>query len=572
MRRLPSVLLAYVLAAGLLGGSTGCARAAESPFVGTWTITLLFPGQDITGFLVDIKDVDGKLQGYVLSTVTLPDGREPFKKDAKVDGISADGDKSLRLTAKGGSFEFPMVVYPAKGNAKKLLGSTVFGGQRRLVSLERSDLKELDPKKSVVNSPNGDRLNAAAGKVDGKEKVTSLKDFLGTKNLEPALQYVASLELLGAMASEGADKEEAAKLAGDVIKLAADYGLEMKLAATQQAAQRFSDSEKLAPLAVDLARDAEKSLDKDTPTDTQAAVLKTLKAALAKTGKGVEAKALAPKIAQLEDQLDQEFIKDAVPFKVEPAARRGKGERVVLVELFTGAQCPPCVAADVAFDALLKSYKASDVVFLQYHLHIPGPDPLTNEDSIKRSEYYGLQGTPTYYIDGDEGPQSGGVKSDGKERYADLVKAIGDALDIGAQGKIKLSAENKSGKIDIHAEVSGLSKTGDDIRLHFVLVEEVARYQGINGQRLHHHVVRGFPGGLEGFALNEKTAKQNVRVNVADLAKSLNDYLDGYKDRKFTEDDRSLNLKHLLVVAFIQKKGTKEIFQAAQIDVPAAGE
>src|SRR5262249_36815342 len=151
-------------------------------------------------------------------------------------------------------------------------------------------------------------------------------------------------------------------------------------------------------------------------------------------------------------------------------------------------------------------------------------------------------------------PQSGGAKGDGKEKYADLVKAIGDALDIGAQGKIKLSAENKSGKIDIRAEVSDLSKTGDDIRLHFVLVEEVARYQGSNGQRLHHHVVRGFPGGLEGFALNEKTGKQNLRVNVADVAKSLNDYLDGYKNYKFTEDDRSLNLKHLKVVAFIQKK------------------
>jgi len=286
----------------------------------------------------------------------------------------------------------------------------------------------------------------------------------------------------------------------------------------------------------------------------------------------VEAKALAPKIAQLEDQLDQEFIKDAVPFKVEPAARRGKGERVVLVELFTGAQCSPCVAADVAFDALLKTYKASDVVFLQYHVHIPGPDPLTNEDSIKRSEYYNIPGTPAYYIDGDKGPQSGGAKGDGKEKYADLVKAIGDALDIGAQGKIKLSAENKSGKIDIHAEVSDLSKTGDDIRLHLVLVEEVARYQGTNGQRLHHHVVRGFPGGLEGFALNEKTAKQNVRVTVADVAKSLNDYLDGYKDHKFTEDDRSLNLKHLKVVAFVQRKSSKEIFQAAEIDIPAAGE
>ena len=60
---------------------------------------------------------------------------------------------------------------------------------------------------------------------------------------------------------------------------------------------------------------------------------------------------------------------------------------MALVELFTGAQCPPCVAADIAFDAeAVKSYKAADVVLLQYHLHIPGPDPLTNADSEKRQQ------------------------------------------------------------------------------------------------------------------------------------------------------------------------------------------
>ena len=56
-------------------------------------------------------------------------------------------------------------------------------------------------------------------------------------------------------------------------------------------------------------------------------------------------------------------------------------KRVVVVELFTGAECPPCVSADVAFDALLETYKPNEVVLLEYHLHIPGPDPLTNADS-----------------------------------------------------------------------------------------------------------------------------------------------------------------------------------------------
>jgi hypothetical protein len=342
----------------------------------------------------------------------------------------------------------------------------------------------------------------------------------------------------------------------------------------------LADSDKLAPVAVDLAREAEKLLDKNTPTETQAAVLRTLKAVLTKAGKDVEAKSLAPKVAQLEDQLDQEFLKDAVPFKTEAYARKDPGSRVVLVELFTGAQCPPCVAADVAFDALLRSCKPTDVVFLQYHLHIPRPDPLTNEDAEKRFEYYTSResesGTPTFVIDGAlKKPGVGGPKALGKEAYDEILKKIGEAQEIGAQAKIALKAENKGGKIDIHAEISDLAKTGEKVRLRLVLVEEVARFQGTNGQRLHHHVVRAFPGGMEGFALTEKNVKQNVRVNLADVAKDLNDYLDKYKGRKFSSDERSLNLKHLKLVAFIQSDRAdddKGIFQAAQVDVPTAGE
>ena len=44
-----------------------------------------------------------------------------------------------------------------------------------------------------------------------------------------------------------------------------------------------------------------------------------------------------------------------------------KNDRAVLVELFTGSQCPPCVAADLAFDTLAKTYKPADAILLEYH-------------------------------------------------------------------------------------------------------------------------------------------------------------------------------------------------------------
>jgi hypothetical protein len=570
MRRLLTGCLTLTLAAILLSGAARSARAADSPFAGTWKVTLMLPGQDIAIFLVEIKDADGKTEGKILSAL------DQLSKDAKVETIKTDGAQSLQITLSGGGGAFPLVLHAPKGEAKpdKLFGSVDFRG-RQFARMERTDDKEIDSKKAIVNSTHREAFVKATGTPDAKEKLKALKEFLGTKDVEPALLLMAGIELLGSMAENDVGKDEAAKQAEETVKLAAVHGPEMKLLAQIKAAKALAGSEKLAPAAVDLARDAEKALDKNTPVSVQVSVLSTLKSALQKAGKAAEAKELTPKIAKLDDQLDQEFLKDAVPFKTGEIARAEKGDRVVLVELFTGAQCPPCVAADVAFDAMLKSYKLTDVVFLQYHLHIPGPDALTNEDSIKRMQYYVPdpkdQATPTFFIDGNKGPAVGGAKAAGKEAYETLNKALAEALEVGAQAKLKLSAVNKDGKIDIHAEASNLSKTGENVRLRFVLVEEMARYPGSNGQRIHHHVVRAFPGGVEGIALKEKSSKHDIRVNLNEVKKNLNDYLANFKGKKFDEDERPLDLKNLKIVAFIQRDdGDKDIYQAAQIDLSEA--
>ena len=108
------------------------------------------------------------------------------------------------------------------------------------------------------------------------------------------------------------------------------------------------------------------------------------------------------------------------PFKPAPYAGRKnpQANQVVLMELFTGAQCPPCVAADVAFDALLQTYKPTDFIGLQYHLHIPGPDPLTNNDSVERQQVLRdeVQGTPSTFFNGrSEAGGGGGHGSLGEE-------------------------------------------------------------------------------------------------------------------------------------------------------------
>src|SRR4029077_17937870 len=89
--------------------------------------------------------------------------------------------------------------------------------------------------------------------------------------------------------------------------------------------------------------------------------------------------------------------------------------------------------------------------------------------------------------------------------------------------------------------------------------------------RFHHDVVRALPGGADGFPLKEKTAKQTATINLADLRKNLTSYLDDFgKKVPFPNDRRPLDLKKVKVVAFVQDDDTKEVLQAAQVDVKGA--
>lgn len=75
--------------------------------------------------------------------------------------------------------------------------------------------------------------------------------------------------------------------------------------------------------------------------------------------------------------------------------------KVVLAELFTGSECPPCMGADIGFDALLDAYSSQYLAILEYHLHIPRPDPLTNHATFERAKFYNARSAPSTFFDGE---------------------------------------------------------------------------------------------------------------------------------------------------------------------------
>jgi hypothetical protein len=144
------------------------------------------------------------------------------------------------------------------------------------------------------------------------------------------------------------------------------------------------------------------------------------------------------------------------------------------------------------------------------------------------------------------------------------MNAVKKPLDKDAGANIKLTADQKGDDIVIKAEVADLKDPGEDMKLRLVLVEEMVRYPGGNGQRFHHHVVRAMPGGADGMALKTGTEKQEVKVNLAELKKTLEE---GDKKGRFMDQEHPFDLKRFKVVAFVQNDKSKEVLQAAQADV-----
>jgi len=537
--------ITWMLSALLLFIIVSVSRTAEPAPAGTWKLSIYQEsdrdgaGQLQTLWIIDLKSKDGQWTGSVLASP----GRMP---KAKVEGLQVTDD-TVRFTLKIESQQLAFEGKLPKEKGGKILGSFSSGRSITPGDMEATNLRSFDP-----------------GELAKEALMTGPTD-------SPAL-FEAAQDLLNMASETKAKPEEVRGWAERMYKVASSFGPRWQREIGVRITQILNRQEAYASIALEYARRTERMLEPTDEAAVQIRILNALASALRKNNKADEAKEIEARLDKLEAKADAEYLKKMPGYEPEPyRGRKNKTDRAVLVELFTGAQCPPCVAADLAFDGLVKTYKPDEVVLLQYHLHVPGPDPLTNPDSEAREEYYSLKGTPTALFDGTPKAPGGGDIDAAKDKYFDYRDVINPLLEKPAKAQIKASATRQGDKVDIQAEVSDLEKPGDKVRLRFALVEEQVRYVGTNQVRFHHDVVRALPGGADGFPLKEKTAKQTTSVNLAELKKTLSSYLDDFaKKVPFPNDRRPLEMKKLKVVAFVQDDDTKEVLQATQVDVKGA--
>lgn len=304
---------------------------------------------------------------------------------------------------------------------------------------------------------------------------------------------------------------------------------------------------------------------------------------------GARSSALYPKIIALKNELYPTVNMDSIivaaqasilQFTPEEYHRTEKRQwkplqydRVVLAELFTGAECKPCLAADIAFDYLIERFRTSSLAILQYHLHIPMPDPLANADGEQRAEYYGVRSTPTAVFGGSTIVTSGGNRMMAKNKfylYSDIIERMAA---LPSPVLLTVSATASNGKVTVKGAVKAPAKS-TSLRLRLVLAEEEVAYTGANGIEQHKFVVRKMITPDAGLPLlTNGSLTINSTADLKKLAADLQSYYDR-TNRQYSEmgaalkeNKSAVDPNKLAVVAFVQDDSTKEVLQAATVKV-----
>ena len=237
------------------------------------------------------------------------------------------------------------------------------------------------------------------------------------------------------------------------------------------------------------------------------------------------------------------------------------------------------MGAGLAFDAAQERYTRNDLIVLNYHVHIPAPDPMVNPSVIKRREFYGVNSSPSYFFDGDADGGGGGADNAKSIFESKVEPAVEKHLAVAPGAKIALRATVAGTTVRARADVSKVASRSEKLRLQIALAEDMVTYSGENGERFHPMVVRSMAldaKNEQGFAL--KPGKGGTFEYTFDVAKAAADakaHLEEFEKVERKGEYTFRQKKHeitggLVIVAFVQDEATKKVLQAVYLKPPSA--
>jgi hypothetical protein len=594
-----------ILAGCLLAGPSFAADAKVPE--GNWFLASQFsPSLESNQLIIGTKNgADGKLIIEVVAQPPVPPGAPAnFKPPVyKVSDATMKGNiLSFNIAVAASKTTFEGVIDPKNGD--RILGTQGDDTRTSLVNLVKTDSSELTNGNRTGTIKVAEayteytKLNSAVLVLRNqilRERDAEKKDELKTKLVDaekafndkgadlladamkteknPASQYYIYTALISNAAKNKAKTDAVKGYADGMLTSAKARGPRAEENAKFILADQLNAQEGYSDLALTASAELVKLTEKAKPAK-QLNALKALATAQTKAKKTDDLKITTSRIDKIELVLDAEYKKEVPPFKPEKfAGRKDKSaNRIAVLELFTGATCPPCVAADVAFDALEQAYTEKDVVMIQYHMHIPGPDPMTNVDTQGRWAYYSklhpmeIRGVPSSLFNGKPKSGGGGGMANSEAKYKDYTKILGELFEEKSDYTIDGTATLKDGTLSTTVKVKGADKADEKIKVRVLLCEEEVRYPGSNGVRFHHQVVRSSFGKLGGWEAKAGEVKASVKLD--DLKAELNKELDKFeKERSIKFPSRPMDMKHLKVIVLVQDDDSGEILQAAQMDV-----
>ena len=236
------------------------------------------------------------------------------------------------------------------------------------------------------------------------------------------------------------------------------------------------------------------------------------------------------------------------------------------------------MGAGLAFDAAHERYTRQDFIWLNYHVHIPQPDPMVNPSTVGRRTFYGVSSSPSYFFDG-ESDGGGGSAENAKSIFDSKVEPkIQKHLEVPPGAAVKLQASQVAGRVKTKATVSNVKSKSDRLRVQIVLAEESVTFSGENGERFHPIVVRGMAvdaKAAQGFALAPGKGGSfeytfDLAKLMADAKESLTNFETKERKGEYTFREKKHEIKNgLVAVAFVQDEATKKVLQATFVEIAA---
>ena len=228
-------------------------------------------------------------------------------------------------------------------------------------------------------------------------------------------------------------------------------------------------------------------------------------------------------------------------------AAQNVARECVLLEVFTGVNCPYCPAAAMAVGRLLEEGKS--VAPVAFHTSaFSAPEYYTTETN-QRANYYYISSYPTMKVDGVMSPSVGGQSSNQEYidySYNQALSAYNQRINVTSPFELDLSFTWKYGtQFEVKATANKVGTcNSSDVRVFIALTES--------------HIQRAWQGMSElNYVVRDMIPNQNGKQMTGD-----------YIEVTETFDIAAYDRENCQLVAWVQSyNGNKEVYQAVKLSL-----